>query len=60
MVAIVTIYCFLFGIGKVLIGDTLYPDVLISNRLVGVILLVVGGFLGWGIARSFGDKRWSG
>ncbi|MFH0794358.1 MAG: hypothetical protein V2A74_10040, partial [bacterium] len=60
MIAIATIYCFLFGIGKVIIGDTLYPDALISNRLVGVVLLGVGAFLGWGIARSFGEKRWSG
>lgn len=34
-----TIYCFLFGIGKVVIGDTLYPIITFSNALFGMIIV---------------------
>jgi Na+/proline symporter len=56
----ITIYCFLFGIGKIVIGDTLYPDALISNHLIGVLLIVLGIVLGYFVVRSFEKKKWTG
>ena len=37
ILATTTIYCFLFGIGKTVIGDTLYPNLTFANILGGVL-----------------------
>lgn len=60
VLSIVTIYCFLFGIGKIIIGDTLYPDALISKRLIGIFLILVGFICGYFVVRSFDKKKWTG
>ncbi|MBN1903053.1 Na+:solute symporter [Candidatus Sumerlaeota bacterium] len=56
----VTVFCFLFGIGKIVIGDTLYPDALVSNRLVGVLLILLGLLCGYFVVSSFEKKKWTG
>ena len=54
----VTVYCFLFGVGKIVMGDTLYPGALISNRLIGVLVILLGIVCGYFVVRSFGKGKW--
>ncbi len=41
------IYCFLFGIGKIVVGNGLVADVQTSGRAVGVFLVLGGCLLSW-------------
>jgi hypothetical protein len=59
VLAIICVYCWLFGIGKLIMGDTLYPNAIISNRLMGIILLIIGAITAWIVARAFNPKKWS-
>ena len=59
VLAIICVYCWLFGIGKLIMGNTLYPNAIISNRLMGIILLIIGAITAWIVARSFNPKKWS-
>jgi hypothetical protein len=58
--AIICVYCWLWGIGKLIMGDTLYPNAIISNRLMGIILMIIGSITAWIVAKSFNPKKWSG
>jgi len=58
ILATITIYCFLFGVGKIIMGNTLYPDALFSNRLLGILIILVGLGCGYFVVRSFGKGRW--
>lgn len=53
------VYCWLLGIGKIIIGDVLYPNVLIGNRLQGILLLILGAIFGYLIWRSLSEKAWA-
>jgi len=54
----ITVFCFMFGIGKIIMGDTLYPDRVISNRILGVLLLVLGAGCGYIVVKSFRPRKW--
>jgi len=56
----ISVFCYMFGIGKIIMGDTLYPDAIISNRIIGVLLLVLGTVCGYIVVRSFRPKKWEG
>lgn len=58
ILATITVYCFLFGFGKIIMGDALYPDSLISNRLKGAVILIIGLLCGILVIRSFDKKKW--
>jgi Na+/proline symporter len=45
--AMAVVYCFLWGIGKIVIGNSLYPKPLIGNSFFGIILTVLGLWYGW-------------
>jgi Na+/proline symporter len=53
------IYCFLFGVGKLVIGDAFTPEPWVPGRLIGLALVVVGLLLGTVVARSFSETQWS-
>ena len=57
--ATICVYCWLLGIGKVIMGNILYPNAIISNRLMGIILLIIGSICAWIVAKSFSPKKWS-
>ncbi len=57
LLATTAIYSFLFGIGEVVLGDTLYPLVSGSNVIVGSI--IVGTILTWILSRLLGGLRTS-
>lgn len=57
--AVICVYCWLVGIGKIVIGDVLNPNFFISNRIKGVILLIIGSCLGYIVSKSFSTKKWS-
>ena len=59
VLATICVYCWLFGIGKLIVGDTLYPNALINNRLMGIILLIIGSIAAYIVAKSFNPKKWS-
>jgi Na+/proline symporter len=47
LLATVTIYCFLFGIGKLVIGDALYPNITGPNAFLGMAALSVLATVGF-------------
>jgi Na+/proline symporter len=53
-----TVFCFILGLGKIVMGNTLYPDAIISNRFMGVIIIVVGIVCGYFVVKSFEKKKW--
>ncbi len=53
------VYCFLFGIAKLVIGDAFKTSVWIPNRWQGAALLALGLALGLLVTRSFSAKRWA-
>ena len=57
--AIASVYCLLFGVGKLMVGDTFRPDAWIPNRVIGGVLVGLGVVLGWLVARSFSQRRWA-
>ncbi|MCX7000889.1 MAG: hypothetical protein NT106_11440 [Candidatus Sumerlaeota bacterium] len=59
VLATISVYCWLFGIGKLIVGDTLYPNAIISNRLMGVILIIIGAITAYIVARSFTPRKWA-
>jgi Na+/proline symporter len=59
VLATISVYCWLFGIGKLIVGDTLYPNAIISNRLMGVILIIIGSITAYIVARSFTPSKWA-
>ena len=59
VLATISVYCWLFGIGKLIVGDTLYPNAIISNRLMGVILLIIGSITAYIVAKSFTPRKWA-
>ena len=58
ILATIAVYCWLYGIGDVIIGNTLYPNAIISNRLIGVLELILGAVLGWIVVNSMSPKKW--
>jgi len=57
LLAAAAVYCFLFGIGKTVIGDTLYPVITFTNALLG--MAVLGTLLTWLIGRLAGGLRFT-
>ncbi len=57
LLAAAAVYCFLFGIGKTVIGDALYPIITFGNALVG--MAVLGTILTWLIGRVAGGLRFT-
>ncbi len=47
ILSVVTIYCFLFGIGKSILGNTLYPTPVIGNKFFSVVFIIAGIYLFW-------------
>jgi len=54
----VGIYCFLFGIERVIVGDAFTAEPWIPARLVGTLLMAASVFLVWFAVRDFSEKRW--
>ena len=52
------ILCFLFGSQMLIVGDALGTPPFIPTRVAGMLLMAIGGGLGWIVARSFSEKRW--
>ncbi len=57
-IGVICVYCFLFGIGKIIIGNVLYPNYFISNRLIGIVLIIIGIICGFIISKSLSHKNW--
>jgi len=57
LLAAAAVYCFLFGIGKTIIGDTLYPIVTFGNALLG--MAAAGTILAWLVSRALGGLRFT-
>jgi len=57
LLGIATIYCFLFGIGKVVTGDTLYPVITYGNALMG--MFAFSTIVTWLFSRVVGGLRFS-
>jgi len=58
ILATVTVYCFMFGVGKIIMGDTLYPNAIIPNRILGVLIILIGFLCGYYVVKSFSRKKW--
>ena len=58
VVATISVYCWLVGIGKLIVGNTLYPNAIISNRMMGVIDIIIGIITAWIVVKSFSPKKW--
>jgi len=58
LAATVAIYCILFGVGKLILGDVATPSPWIPGRWLGGILILAGVVLGHGVARTFSSRRW--
>ncbi|UCG16417.1 MAG: Na+:solute symporter [Phycisphaerales bacterium] len=57
--AIASVYCLLFGVGKLMVGEAFRTDAWIPNRVIGGVLVGLGVVLGWLVARSFSQRRWA-
>ncbi|HPB30191.1 MAG TPA: Na+:solute symporter [Candidatus Sumerlaeota bacterium] len=55
----ITVYCFLFGMGKIILGSALYPGALIPHRLQGVLIIALGLLCGYFVAKGFRKKDWA-
>ncbi|MCP4594716.1 MAG: sodium:proline symporter, partial [bacterium] len=54
----VAIYCILFGLARLIVGDTLFPDAWLPGRVVGLVLLAIGVVLGGLVVRSLSERSW--
>ncbi len=45
ILSVATVYCFLFGFGKAILGNKLYPTPVISNKTFAVVFIIVGAWL---------------
>lgn len=57
IMSVASIYCFLYGTGRLILGNTLQSG-LMSCRFTGLVFVIIGLSLGFAVARTFSSRRW--